>query len=138
MATAFVTRRTGMYRCSGLGQTKYVKAGETLSAHTDCEGGCEWEFKTEDNPLPEDATVIIGEDPYFILTISEVPQIGDILNLEVGLVGAYRVTKVDTITLKVRPYVRPRLVVEKVGDVKEGQHPHRVGSLQYSFKHQIL
>src|SRR3989338_8579105 len=97
MATAVTARRTGMYRCSGLGQTKYVGAGERLPAHTTCEGGCEWEFKKGDNPQPENSTLIIGNDPYYVLIINEVPNVGETLNLRGGLVGSFKVTSVDTI-----------------------------------------
>jgi len=131
MATAVVARKTGIYRCSGIGQTKFVRAGEELPAHTTCKGGCEWEFRPEDNPQPDKVTVIIGNGPFFVLIVSEVPKVGDTLNLRTGLVGRYRVTKVDTITPKdgTRDPVWPHLLVERVGDHKKGQYIYAVGEV---------
>ena len=124
MATAVITRRPGQFRCSGVGQTVHAKVGEELPAHMSCQGGCEWEFRKEDNPRPEKVTVIIGDEPFFALIIDEVPQAGDLLNLRNRMVGSFRVTNVDIITqgTGVAPLTWPRLMVEREGDHEEG-HP---------------
>lgn len=48
MATEMIAQQTGMYECSGIGQTVYAKKGEKLPAHDTCEGGCEWRLKPDD------------------------------------------------------------------------------------------
>ena len=132
MAKETVARRTGMHRCSGLGLTKYVRAGEELPAHTTCEGGCEWAFRDEDNPDPEKATVIIGNGPFFALAIIEVPKVEDTVNLGAGLVGSYRVTHVGTKTSKKSPShaLYPHLLVERVGDHEQGKPIYAVVEVQ--------
>ena len=120
MATTVMARRTGMFRCTGLGQTKYARAGEELPAHDSCPGGCEWQFNDKGNLRPEKATVIIRhhlDGPSYVLIIEEVPKVGDTIDLRVGLNGNFRVTKVDTITS--HDYLYPRILVEYVGDYKE-------------------
>jgi len=131
MATAVIARRTGMFRCSGVGKTKRVRAGEKLPSHTSCKGGCEWEFRPEDNPQPEKVTIIIGDGPFFIIVMDEVPQVGDMLNLRSGLVGQHRVTKVGKITSKkaIRDMGRPRIMVERVGGYEEGSLIYAVGEV---------
>ncbi len=133
MATAVVARRTGLYRCSGIGCTKFVRAGEELPTHTTCEGGCEWEFRPEDNPRPEMVSVVIGNGPFFALVIGEVPKVGDTLNLRTGLVGRYRVIKVDTKTPKNGPndVWLPHFLVERVGNHEKGQPIYAVGEVPF-------
>jgi len=125
MATAIMARKTGTYRCSGVGQTIFVQAGEELPAHDTCPAGCEWEFRPEDNPRPGKATVIIGNGPFYVLIIDEVPQVGDIINLGAGLVGSYCVTAVNTITR--RSNLWPNIMVKRKGDHEERLPIHRVG-----------
>ena len=118
MATSVMARRTGIYRCTGIGQTVSVKAGEQLPTHTTCEGGCEWIFRSEDNSQRQKATVIIGNDPYFVLIIDEVPAVGDILNLRGGLAGRFRVTTMSTISRKYDHgnMLWPHLLVQREGN----------------------
>ncbi len=131
MATAIIARRPGLFRCSGIGQTVFAKAGEELPAHISCGGGCGWEFRDEDNPRPEMVTVIVGSGPFYPLIIREVPIAGDTINLKHGLVGSYRVMKVDTVTQVTEtdpiPMWWPRIIVERVGNHEAGRPIHEVG-----------
>jgi len=129
MAIAVIARRTGVFRCSGIGQTVFARAGEELLAHDTCSGGCEWEFKKEDNPRPDKATVVIGNGPFYVLVIDEVPQAGDTINLGAGLVGSYHVTAVSTITRQGNLW--PNIIVERVGHHVEGLHVYRVGRVAF-------
>lgn len=135
MAKAVMAWRTGKFRCSGIGKTKYARAGEELPAHTSCQGGCEWEFREEDNPHPESAIVIIGGDTFFFLVIPEVPKVGDTLNLTDGLVGNYRVMELDTVQANLTRgkalYPWPRIMVERIGEHEEGQRIYAVGEVLF-------
>ncbi len=128
MATKVLARRTGLYRCSGIGQTIFAKAGEELPAHTNCKGGCRWEFKSRDNPRPEKTTIVIGNKPFFVSIMDKVPEIGSEINLSVGLKGRYRVIVVDILVI-INDIWWPHLSVKRVGDCKKGGPVHEVGEV---------
>lgn len=132
MAASAMARRTGIYRCTGIGQTVSVKAGEQLPTHTTCDSGCEWTFRSEDNSQQQKATVIIGNGPYFVLIIDEVPAVGYILNLRGGLDGRFRVTAVNTISRKYDhgDMLWPHLLVQRVGNHQKDRFIYRIGEVK--------
>jgi hypothetical protein len=119
MAKPIYARRNGMYRCSGMGQTQYARAGETLTEHANCSIECQWQYKPEDNPEPEQTEIVIESDSdYYVLIMDEVPEVGHELNLTNCLVGKFRVTNVS-VTERLG-YVFPLLKVEQVGALESG------------------
>lgn len=132
MTTSAMARRTGIYRCTGIGQTVSVRAGEQLPSHTTCDGGCEWTFRSEDNSQKEKATIIIGNSPYYVLIIDEVPAVGYVLNLKGGLSGRFRVTAVSTISRKYDhgDMLWPHLLVQREGNHQKQQFTYWVGRVE--------
>lgn len=89
----------GLYRCTGLGETKFCKPGKALPI-CHCKGGGSWEFLKEDNMEDRDAVpiIIIGNNIFF--ETDELPEIDHCYNIrgpsdEIFKPGKYIVTAVD-------------------------------------------
>ena len=87
----------GLYRCSGDGQTKFLKKGESLGPCSCGEG--EWLFLKYDNTKRNLLDVVyVNEPTYFILT-DEVPEVGGKMNIYFPNHGGYyKITRVRVIT----------------------------------------
>jgi len=122
-----IARASGIYRCTGLGQTKYRKPGQPLPKHR-CDGSatdCVWELRKEDNMFPDDAIpVFIGSSGIFhAIETDELPEVGSRYNIRetasCGLeTGEHRVTSVDPdFQWAGKSYIK--IEVERIGDLSE-------------------
>lgn len=89
----------GLYRCTGLGETKFCEPGKALPICC-CEGGGNWEFLKQDNMEDRNAVPIVIADGLFIFMTDELPEVGYCYNIrglsdEIFKAGKYRVTGVD-------------------------------------------
>lgn len=117
-----IARIRGIYRCTGLGETKFCKPGEDLP-ECSCEDGGTWEFLKGDNILPKDAIVIIiGRQGVFHAIITdELPEVDKRLNIRnmfgYGLnTGEHRITLVEEeFRCGDKSYIR--IEVERIGDL---------------------
>ncbi len=117
-----IAKFNGIYRCTGLGQTKAMEEGEMLPLCSCPGGGCKWEFILEDNILHKDPIVVfVGEGIFHTIEMDELPEIGMILNLKSSWknsqikAGQYRITKVGEIMWRLKNYFH--ILVERTGDI---------------------
>lgn len=133
MGTAQIARVEGLYRCTGLGETKFAGLGERLP-QCSCPSGGTWELRKEDNIRSEDAIpILIGGGIIHMIETDELPEIGYRYNIRQasgnGLKsGLHRVTEIDeNFKWGKTPHIWIR--VERIGDLAEDLPIHQAGQL---------
>lgn len=116
-----VAKADGLYRCNGIGETKFAKKGDILPyCSREACGGTKRELRAEDQILDRDRVpVLIDRGMVMVIKMGEIPEVGMALNLRCnrGLVTKYngvcRVTEVGILADQIHA------LVERVGDFDE-------------------
>lgn len=118
--TVQIAKVSGLYRCIGLGQTKFAEPGQELPVHT-CKGfPCAWELRAEDQrPSNEFIPMFVNKGIIMCAAISELPEVGMYYNFRSGMFSSYngkwRVTKVGMIKWDGKDEIH--VIAEKVGEI---------------------
>lgn len=90
----------GLYRCTNLGETVFVKPGEQFPKCS-CDPPGQWELRKEDNIERNDAIIIfVAKGLIHAIQTDELPEIGQLLNLRQSmgmehLTGLFKIVEID-------------------------------------------
>lgn len=115
-----IAKVSGLYRCIGIGQTKFANVGEELPTHI-CKGSspCAWELRAEDQ-RPRDEFIPMFINKGLMCTgITELPEVGMHYNFHSDMFSSYDgkwvVTEVGTIKWYKKEEIH--IIAEKVGEM---------------------